>query len=132
MPFGKKKLEFCDLHENKFGTTLLLNLPLGVRDGMRDGVLYGTAAGLNIPGFPIAAKTGTAELGVSKERVNSWVTGFFPYENPRYAFALVMEKGSRHNTIGGVFVMRQFFEWMLKNAPEYANPRIVKENTTRL
>ncbi|MFA7394984.1 MAG: penicillin-binding transpeptidase domain-containing protein [Candidatus Paceibacterota bacterium] len=90
-----------------------------VREGMRQGVLEGTAAGLNTPSVNIAAKTGTAELGVSKEKVNSWVTGFFPYDNPRYSFAVVMEKGPRSNTIGGVFVMRQLFDWMKIHTPEY-------------
>lgn len=90
-----------------------------VREGMRQGVLEGTAKGLDTPAVKIAAKTGTAELGVSKEKVNSWVTGFFPYDNPRYSFAVVMEKGPRSNTIGGVFVMRQLFDWMKIYTPEY-------------
>lgn len=90
-----------------------------VREGMRQGVLEGTAAGLNTPSVKIAAKTGTAELGVSKEKVNSWVTGFFPYDTPRYSFVVVMEKGPRSNTIGGVFVMRQLFDWMKIHTPEY-------------
>ncbi len=90
-----------------------------VREGMRMAVTEGTGKGLSIPGFPIAAKTGTAELGVSKDKVNSWVIGFFPYDTPRYAFAVVMERGDVHNTIGGVFIMRQLFDWMLVNAPEY-------------
>ncbi|HEY9586237.1 MAG TPA: penicillin-binding transpeptidase domain-containing protein, partial [Candidatus Paceibacterota bacterium] len=41
-----------------------------VREGMRKGVLEGTAVGLNITEVAVAAKTGTAELGVSKESVN--------------------------------------------------------------
>ncbi|MEN9921129.1 MAG: hypothetical protein RLZZ517_107 [Candidatus Parcubacteria bacterium] len=90
-----------------------------VREGMRDGVLIGTAKGLNMESVKIAAKTGTAELGVSKDNVNSWTTGFFPYENPRYAFVVVMEKGSRHNVIGGVAVSRKLFDWMAVNTPEY-------------
>jgi len=79
-----------------------------VREGMRQGVLVGTAKGLNYQDFEIAAKTGTAELGVSKEDVNSWTTGFFPYEKPRYAFVVVMERGSRHNTIGGWLFLENF------------------------
>lgn len=90
-----------------------------VREGMRQGVLIGTAKGLNYPDFEIAAKTGTAELGVSKEDVNSWTTGFFPYEKPRYAFVVVMERGNRHNTIGGVAVARKFFDWVKIYASEY-------------
>lgn len=92
-----------------------------VQEGMREGVLSGTAKGLLMDSVAVAAKTGTAELGVSKDNVNSWTTGFFPYENPRYAFVIVMEKGSRHNVIGGVAVSRKLFEWMTIYAPEYFN-----------
>ncbi len=90
-----------------------------VQRGMRDGVLYGTAKGLNVPYVNVAAKSGTAELGVSKANVNSWITGFFPYENPKYAFVVVMEQGSRTNFIGSVAVMRQIFDWMNIYRPEY-------------
>ena len=37
----------------------------------------------------LGAKTGTAELGSKKQFVNSWITGFFPYDNPKYAFAVI-------------------------------------------
>jgi len=90
-----------------------------VKSGMRLAVTNGTALGLNVSAVSIAAKTGTAEVGIEKKKVNSWVVGFFPYENPRYAFAVVMEEGSRENTIGGLFVMRQLIDWMAVNTPEY-------------
>ncbi len=90
-----------------------------VKEGMRMAVTEGTAKGLLIPQVKIAAKTGTAELGISKKFVNSWVIGFFPYEKPRYAFAVLMEHGPRKNMIGGLYVMRQLFEWMSINTPEY-------------
>ncbi len=90
-----------------------------VREGMRLSVTEGVAKGLNMEALHVAAKTGTAELGVRKDFVNSWVTGFFPYENPKYAFVVMMERGSVHNTVGGVFVMRTLLEWMYANTPEY-------------
>jgi len=90
-----------------------------VREGMRDAVLEGTAAGLNVPYMHVAAKTGTAEVGVSKDHVHSWSIGFFPYENPRYAFAVLMEYGPRNNLIGATYVTRQFLDWMHEHAPEY-------------
>ncbi len=89
------------------------------REGMRMAVLAGTVAGLNVPYVAVAGKTGTAEIDSGKKYINSWVVGFFPYEKPRYAFAVVMERGPYHNTIGGVFVMRQMLEWMQINTPEY-------------
>ncbi len=90
-----------------------------VREGMRQAVTAGTASGLSLQGVRVAAKTGTAELGSRKENVNSWIVGFFPYESPRYAFAIIMERGPATNTIGGVYVMRQVLEWMVENTPEY-------------
>ena len=90
-----------------------------VRDGMRMGVTEGTASGLALSGVSLAAKTGTAELGTQKRYVNSWVVGFFPAQKPRYAFAVMMERGPRGNTVGATYVMRQFLEWMSVYAPEY-------------
>ncbi len=102
--------------ENIKGDDRSFNIP---KEGMRMSVTEGTAAGLNIPGLAIAGKTGTAELGAKKQFVNSWVIGFFPYENPKYAFATVMERGPVHNLTGATYVMRQTFDWMLQNTPEY-------------
>ncbi|MFA6006857.1 MAG: penicillin-binding transpeptidase domain-containing protein [Candidatus Paceibacterota bacterium] len=90
-----------------------------VKEGMRMSAVTGTGKGLNLDYLKVATKTGTAELGVSKSKVNSWVVGFFPYEHPKYAFTIVMEAGPVHNTIGGVYVMRQLFDWMFWHAPEY-------------
>lgn len=90
-----------------------------VREGMRQGATEGTGVALNVPYVKVATKSGTAELGVSKENVNSWITGFFPYDNPKYAFAVVMEKGSRHNLIGAAAAMREVLDWMSTNTPEY-------------
>ncbi len=109
-----------DLRE---GTSTTLSLPEKdlaiVREGMRQGVLRGTAAALNISGVKIGAKTGTAELGTKKEEVNSWVTGYFPYDKPRYAFVVLMERGPRSNLYGAVVAMREVMEWIRDEAPEY-------------
>lgn len=83
-----------------------------ISEGMRQGVLDGTGRVLNIPGVNIASKSGTAELGVRKDMINSWITGYFPYENPRYAFVVIMERGSVKNLHGAVFAARETIEWM--------------------
>lgn len=90
-----------------------------VKGGMRLGAEIGSASGLNVPYVKVAAKTGTAELGVSKQFVNSWVIGFFPYDNPRYAFTIIMERGPRANVYGATYVMRELLDWMALYAPEY-------------
>jgi penicillin-binding protein 2 len=111
------------LIEDILATKTKLSLPKAdfevVQEGMRRGVLFGVATALNVDGVQIAAKTGTAELGVKKDFVNSWVTGFFPFKHPKYAFAIVMERGPVHNLVGATYVMRQMVDWMSINTPEY-------------
>ncbi len=83
-----------------------------IREGMRQGVLSGVTKALNVDGVKVAAKSGTAELGVDRLMVNSWISGFFPYDNPKYAFVVIMEKGSRFNLTGAVFAMRSTLEYL--------------------
>ncbi len=90
-----------------------------VHEGMREGVTYGTSVGINVPYVTAGAKTGTAEIGAGKAYVHSWSVGFFPYEKPRYAWAVIMEKGPSNNLFGATGVMRKVFDWMSVNAPEY-------------
>ena len=90
-----------------------------VREGMRQAVSYGTAIALNVPYVEVAAKTGTAQVGVSKNKVNSWVVGFWPVENPKYAFTVMMESGPSSGATGATSVMRGLLDWMSQNAPEY-------------
>lgn len=65
-----------------------------VFEGMRRVVTEGTAQSLNNPDLHVAAKTGTAQIK-NNTRVNSWAIGFFPYENPKYAFTVLMENGPK-------------------------------------
>jgi len=90
-----------------------------IHEGMREMVTSGTGSALNVPFVHIAAKSGTAQLGVAKNRVNSWITGFFPYENPKYAFVILMESGPSSGTVSASYVMSQFLYWMSINTPEY-------------
>jgi penicillin-binding protein 2 len=89
-----------------------------VHDGMRQVVTYGTGVALNVPYVDVAAKTGTAQVQANS-KVNSWVIGFFPYENPKYAFAVTMEAGPTVNSVSASSIMRQLFDWMSVNTPEY-------------
>lgn len=86
-----------------------------IREGMRQGVTDGIGKALALDGVHIASKSGTAELGVKKDLVNSWISGYFPYENPKYAFVVIMEKGSVLNTHGAIFAARETIEWMRDN-----------------
>ena len=94
-----------------------------VREGMRSAVSRsdGTASALTMARLAIAAKTGTAQTGVRNEWMNSWVVGFWPYENPRFAFATLLEHAPAGTLAGASPAMRPFFEWLLDEKPEYAN-----------
>lgn len=100
-----------------------IELPAGdwqiVKEGMRLAVTNGTSVGLNMNNVQVAAKTGTAEIGAAKKYIHSWTVGFFPYGNPKYAYALIMERGPAQNPIGGTSVMRRLLDWMTINAPHY-------------
>lgn len=91
-----------------------------VGEGMRQAVTGGTAQAVNVFGLPVAAKTGTAEIGARKEFTNSVIIGFFPYEHPRYAFAVVMEKANAGTLEGAPSVMREVLEWIVAEKPEMA------------
>ncbi len=93
------------------------------REGMRAAVSSHwesrTARALDMPGIEIAGKTGTAELGERNQYMNSWVVGFWPASNPKYAFAVVLEKAPAGTLSGAAPAMRGFFEWLMQNKPEY-------------
>lgn len=92
-----------------------------IREGMRMAVNYngGTARGLEKKEVAIAAKSGTAEVGVGNAYVNSWAAGYWPYEDPQYAFVLMMEHAPRSNRLGATNIMGTFVDWMAEHTPEY-------------
>ncbi|HVV39136.1 MAG TPA: penicillin-binding transpeptidase domain-containing protein [Candidatus Paceibacterota bacterium] len=89
------------------------------KEGMRLGVTTGIATAVNVPYVQIAAKTGTAQIGVKNEYLNSWMVGFFPYDHPRYAYAIVLERGPAGTLVGASAAARAFFDWMYANEPQY-------------
>jgi penicillin-binding protein 2 len=71
-------------------------------DGMRDVVHsgYGTGSRGDL-GFTImCGKTGTAQWKPTINQNLAWFSGFFPYDRPRYAFAVVYE-GSPGEAVSG-------------------------------
>lgn len=94
-----------------------------VREGMRLAVVSprkdATVKALNIGGITIAAKTGTAQLGLRNESMNSWSVGFWPADDPHYAYATVLEKAPAGTLSGAAPAMLPFFEWLIANKPQY-------------
>ena len=90
-----------------------------IHEGMRLAVTEGTCLALNLPNIEVAAKSGTAQVGLGNTNTNSWIVGFFPYENPRYSFALVMERGPKAASGNATRVMSQVIDYMNVYTPEY-------------
>ena len=78
-----------------------------------------TAVALNIPGISAAAKTGTSEIGVAKTFINSSVEGFVPFNDPKYVFVLILERGPSSYKVSSMRAMAEVLSWAKENAPEY-------------
>ncbi len=83
-----------------------------VREGMRLSAIEGTAHLLTMENVSLAGKTGTAEVGTNKEKVNSLVAAYFPYENPKYVIVIVMEKAARGNTFGATLAGKEMMTFL--------------------
>ena len=74
-----------------------------VHEGMRDVVhsSYGTGKRGSLSYTVLCGKTGTAQWGPGGlEQRLAWFSGFFPFDNPRYAFAALYE-GKPHEELSG-------------------------------
>jgi cell division protein FtsI/penicillin-binding protein 2 len=90
-----------------------------IYEGMRMAVTEGTCLALNITSVKVAAKSGTAQVGLGNTNTNSWIVGFFPYDNPKYSFALVMERGPKAASGNATRVMSEVIDYMSVYTPEY-------------
>lgn len=89
------------------------------QEGMLYAVMNGTASGLYMNGATLAAKTGTAEVDSEKKHIHSWIVGYFPYDQPKYAFAFLLDNGPWGQEVGAVSVAHDIFVWMRKEREEY-------------
>lgn len=84
-----------------------------VRQGLRDGVTYGSSRYLMTVTEPVAGKTGTAQVGGDAEN-HAWWTGFGPYEEPEIALAVLVENGGEGSEVA-VPLARDIFNWWFTN-----------------
>lgn len=89
------------------------------RKGMRASVTGALAGALNVPYVTVAAKTGTAQVGVRNQYDNAWVVGFFPYDAPKYAFSVVLERGPSGAGEQAVNAMRELFDGLYAEHSPY-------------
>ena len=88
---------------------------LAVHKGMSDVVNsnYGTGRSAGLSWTTLCGKTGTAQWGpASKNQRLAWFAGFLPYENPRFAFAVIYEGRPGQIVSGGRYaapMVKAFF-----------------------
>jgi penicillin-binding protein 2 len=99
-----------------------------VHEGMMQVVNagYGTGMRGKLSYTILCGKTGTAQWGPkSKEQRLAWFAGFFPLENPRYAFAALYE-GKPHEKLSGgrkaAPIVSTFFEHFGKDIKKAITP----------
>lgn len=80
-----------------------------VRKAMRRTVTDGSGRRLSSLSQTSAGKTGTAQWS-SKKDPHAWYIGFAPFEQPKIAFAFLIEEGKEGSVIA-VSVARDFLEW---------------------
>lgn len=68
-----------------------------VRQMMRETVTHGTASSLRKAKWKLAGKTGTAQVGIKKDRFHKWMVGFGPYEQPRYSVVVLVKSVKNPN-----------------------------------
>lgn len=82
-----------------------------VQQGMRDGVEkpYGTSYALHDLPFPVAAKTGTAQIQ-NNQKVDAFFVGYAPADHPQIAI-LVLIQNAREGSLNAVPVAKDVFQW---------------------
>lgn len=79
---------------------------------------FGTGQLARVDFAKLAAKTGTAQ--VPPKVAHSWMTGFFPYENPEIAFVVFVEHGGPGGVTAAKIVKEVLKFWKEPNAPALA------------
>jgi cell division protein FtsI/penicillin-binding protein 2 len=80
-----------------------------VREGMREGVIYGSSVILNDLPVKAAAKTGTAETPRAGYYHN-WVTVFAPYDDPQIVLTVMIENVQGLRT-ASLLVANEVLKW---------------------
>lgn len=83
-----------------------------------------TIRALDGAAVPVAAKTGTAEFGALNadgvyENTHAWVTGFFPADQPKYTFTVLLEDGGE--SFNSAQTAREFIDWFV-TSDSYKQP----------
>lgn len=99
-----------------------------VQEGMMNVVnsSYGTGKSGSLSYSIVCGKTGTGQWGpASKKKYVGWFSGFFPLDNPKFAFAIVYEGAENEEISGGRVagpLVPAFFEPIREQVERLINP----------
>jgi penicillin-binding protein 2 len=82
-----------------------------VKEGLRQSVAYGTAAGAKLDQIVVAGKTGTSSEYFGA-KTDAWFAGFAPFEKPEIAVVVFLENGRGAMDAAPLAreVLREYFE----------------------
>jgi penicillin-binding protein 2 len=128
---------------NPFKPAIIRRLPVsesnmafvvqGLRAGMMTGrtqegtIFIGTSNNAEIPGLPMAGKTGTAEYGEpddkGKMKTHGWFSAFAPYDNPKVVVLVFVDNGGASDASERVEDIIRFYFNLPEQAPQ-AKPKV--------
>ena len=86
----------------------------------------GTAKLLRIGGYPVSAKTGTAQNTGFVDN-HSWIAGYFPSDNPQIVFVSVVEGGGYGGVASGNMALKFILKYRDKYVIKKAQQEILKK-----
>jgi len=119
-PGGKEQIT------RRFKTKVVNRLPLSalersvLKRGLEDvvmgdrGTARGAFAGFPLERFPVAGKTGTAQIGALDSGLNfAWFTSYAPADDPRYVIVVYLERAG-HGGESAAPIARQIYEGIFR------------------
>jgi peptidoglycan glycosyltransferase len=85
-----------------------------VGDMMASVVREGTGTAAALAGFPVAGKTGTAEIDIAAGVNQPWFIGFAPREDPKIAVAVTIERSNSTGGEAAAPIAKQVMEALLR------------------
>jgi len=83
---------------------------LVIRQALREVIRRGTGVAANIPGIPVAGKTGTAE---NPGLAHAWFICYAPFDNPEIVIASFVAHGE-HGDRASAYIARDILRWYEK------------------
>ena len=82
---------------------------------MMESVVTKANPTLAINGISVAAKTGTAQIGIDNSSIDGWVIGFAPADDPQIAVAVLVHNTDLYGSFAAGPIMRAMIQERCSN-----------------